>query len=91
MKFNFTEWKSCVTEPPKTDGEYLVIGVYNSYDGYSFSHASNVEYTVEFGWNTNAHSNKHAIDYGADSRFEYFWSEVSIEQEAVNEELSSGE
>ena len=71
---NISEFKPCKSEPPKESGHYLVIRMYNG----RLSYAAEIEYTVEYGWNTFKLFNGEcrydsAIDYDDDS----IWAEVT--------------
>ena len=73
MKIEFGEWKSCVKEPPKKNGEYIVVCIFL---GKSVTTLSKIEFTVEHGWNTSVNSGEYAIDYGADDDFVYYWTDI---------------
>ena len=73
--FKFTEFKNCVTEPPKQDGNYLVFGLCKGEFGY----AQSMDYTLEWGWNTSKHSHNSPIDFrDRAEEFTYYWTEVSV-------------
>lgn len=53
MTVKFGNWKSCATESPKKDGNYLVVGFY---DG-KITYAAVLFYSTEYGWNVHIDMN----------------------------------
>lgn len=76
----FSEWKSVVTDPPKEDGDYLVLRFDN--DGRCYS-AGNISFLVGVGWNVHRFgdelSDKSRIIYKEDDTA--IWAKVWEEKE----------
>lgn len=77
----FAEWKSATYDLPKEDGVYIVLRF--AEDGRCYS-AMDVNYTVEYGWNTTrlldgTVNAKHHFKYAEDENA--FWTTVKMENE----------
>jgi hypothetical protein len=69
MKVKFGNWKSCATENPTKDGDYLVIGFYEG----AICYGAVLHYSTEYGWNVHIDENgvahtENRIDFSNDTR-----------------------
>jgi len=83
-----SRWRSCVNNPPKKDGDYLVIKLHN----HKLSYASKLPYTTIWGWNTyrdpwgGEHSNRIEITDKS-----YLWAEVTYEKRKIHKKMKGGD
>lgn len=68
-----SEFKSCVNEPPRQNGEYLVVRFYR---GRCYM-ALHLDYTVGYGWNTSYSNTDHPIRFDDDA----YWAIITQEGE----------
>lgn len=82
VKFNFSDFKSCKSEPPTADGEYLVLGIYKG----KVTYCSRLEYHTEYGWNVSKLMDgtwytKNEIVFEDD---DHFWAIVTVVEDDTN-------
>ena len=69
-----SEEKSCMYEPPKKDGWYLVVKLT---DSGVCTYATSMEYTTEYGWNTSQTQTDSAIVFEDEA---YVWTEIECKR-----------
>lgn len=77
---HFTDWKSCIEEPPEKNGEYLVV----RFDECgNLAYACSIHYTTRLGWNTYEGSREPSKFFGKDDEYdrECLWAEVTRTEE----------
>lgn len=61
IRVNVGEWKSAWHEPPTKDGIY-VVATFSKNTGCLYT-CIDMNYTVDFGWNTTKTDHTHGVDY----------------------------
>lgn len=86
IKVNVGEWKSAWHEPPTEDGHY-VIATFSKNTGCLYS-CMDMNYTVEYGWNTNLHNHEHGVSY--ENRPDTIWTTLNCEVENDTDREDTG-
>ena len=82
-----SRWRSCLNTPPKKDGHYLVV---RFWDG-ELCYAADLDYTVEYGWNTNKLGHDCPIVFHKNRKYDryVFWTEMTYQKEHTQNKRNS--